>query len=134
MPAQSHQSDPRILGRRTLPRGSALSGDTLKARYGCARGPTTSAIPAVMAPVPQPMSKGCVVGVDREAGLLELARKQHGSVPNLCFEFGDATRLSFRSQFDIVTAARTLQWILEPRLAVANMKKSGQTFRHRLGS
>src|SRR5438874_1408491 len=61
--------------------------------------------------------QGYVVGVDRDAGLLELARKERGTVPHLRFERGDATNLNFRSQFDIVTAARTLQWIAEPRLA-----------------
>jgi SAM-dependent methyltransferase len=65
--------------------------------------------------------------VDRDAGLLELARKEHGSIPNLNFELGDATSLNFRSQFDIVTAARTLQWIPEPNLALANMRQAAKS-------
>lgn len=39
--------------------------------------------------------------------LVELARKQHGTIPHLRFELADATNLNFRWQFDIVTAART---------------------------
>src|SRR5262249_39580324 len=69
---------------------------------------------------------GHVVGVDRDEMLLELARTEHAAIPNLRFERGDATTLEFRSQFDIVTAARTLQWIAEPRLAVAKMKQAAK--------
>jgi len=47
-------------------------------------------------------------------------------VPNLEFESGDATTLRFRAQFDVVTAARTLQWIAEPALAVSKMKDSAK--------
>ncbi len=54
--------------------------------------------------------------------LLKLARTEHGLLPNLQFECGDATVLSFHAQFDIVTAARTLQWISEPAVAISNMK------------
>jgi SAM-dependent methyltransferase len=41
---------------------------------------------------------------------------------NLQFASGDATTLTFLGQFDIVTAARTLQWIAEPAAAVSRMK------------
>jgi SAM-dependent methyltransferase len=39
---------------------------------------------------------------------------------------GDATSLTFRAEFDIVTAARTLQWIADPRLAISNMKQAAR--------
>jgi ubiquinone/menaquinone biosynthesis C-methylase UbiE len=87
---------------------------------GCGTGAITAGIAEAVG------RQGYVLGVDRDARLLELARKEHGTVPHLRFEPGDATDLNFRSQFDIVTAARTLQWIAEPRLAVANMKKAAK--------
>lgn len=43
---------------------------------------------------------------------------------NVQFECGDATTMRFRAQFDIVTAARTLQWIAEPAVAVSKMKQA----------
>jgi len=46
--------------------------------------------------------------------------------PNLQFECGDATTLQVEAQFDIVTAARTLQWIAEPALAVSKMKEAAK--------
>jgi SAM-dependent methyltransferase len=51
-------------------------------------------------------------------------RREHQAVPNLRFEHADATSLTFHAQFDIVTAARTLQWISEPGLAIARMKEA----------
>jgi len=44
----------------------------------------------------------------------------------LRFEYSDAKSLSYPAQFDIVTAARTLQWIAEPALAVSRMKRAAQ--------
>jgi len=64
--------------------------------------------------------------VDRDAGLLEIARREHGTFPNLRFENGDACSLSYHAQFDIVTAARTLQWIAEPGLAISKMRQAAK--------
>lgn len=66
------------------------------------------------------------MGVDRDAGLLDIARREHGEVLNLRFVHGDATSLPFRARFDVVTAARTLQWISEPGLAVVRMKDAAR--------
>lgn len=69
---------------------------------------------------------GHVVGVDRDAVLLELAREEQSTLSNLRFEHRDATSLDFHLQFDIVTAGRTLQWIAEPGLAVSNMRQAAK--------
>ena len=127
MLAQSHRSDPRILGRRTLQRDHRTLATLLRPGLavldvGCGTGAITSGIAEAVA------SHGYVVGVDRDTELLELARKHYGQIPNLRFEFGDATNLSFRSQFDIVTAARTLQWIPEPSLVLTHMRQAAKTF------
>ena len=126
------QSDPRILGCRTLQQDQRYLATLLRPGMavldiGCGTGAITAGIAEVVGP------QGCVVGVDRDAGLLELAGKQHGAVPNLRFEFGDATSLSFHSQFDIVTAARAP---VDSRTAPGRSKyeEIGQTRRHRLGS
>lgn len=69
---------------------------------------------------------GSVVGVDRDQGLLELARTEYASIPNLRFQSGDATSLAFGAEFDIVTAARTLQWIADPGLAISKMEHAAK--------
>src|SRR5260370_11588231 len=125
MPAQSHRSDPKILRRRSLQHDHRCLAKLLRPGLslldvGCGTGAITAGIAEVVGP------NGCVIGVDRDAALLELAREEHAAFPHLRFELGDATNLNFRSQFDIVTAARTLQWIAEPILAVANMKKAAK--------
>jgi ubiquinone/menaquinone biosynthesis C-methylase UbiE len=97
MPAQSHRSD-----------------------VGCGTGAITSGIAESVG------SEGYVVGVDRDAELLATARKEHANIPNLRFELGDAGSLSFDSQFDIVTAARTLQWVSEPSLAIVKMTQAAK--------
>jgi SAM-dependent methyltransferase len=47
---------------------------------------------------------------------------------NLRFENADILALGdrFGSRFDIVTAARTLQWVSEPQRAISNMKKAAK--------
>jgi ubiquinone/menaquinone biosynthesis C-methylase UbiE len=125
MPAQAHRSDPRILGRRTLQRDHRYLAARLRPGLavldvGCGTGAITSGIAKAVGP------QGCVVGVDRDPGLLEIALREHGNLPNLRFELGDATNLGICSQFDIVTAARTLQWIADPGLAVLNMKQAAK--------
>ena len=67
-----------------------------------------------------------VVGIDRDEVLLGLACTEQGHLPNLRFEHGDATALSFQARFEIVTAARTLQWIADPAFAIWNMKRAAK--------
>ena len=123
MPAQSHRSDPRILGRRTLQRDHRCLAELLSPGLsvldvGCGTGAITAGTAKAVGP------HGHVVGIDRDEVLLEFARTEHAMLPNLQFESGDATTLTFRAQFDIVTAARTLQWIAEPALAISKMKQA----------
>lgn len=125
MPAQSHRSDPRILGRRTLQRDHRCLTELLRPGLsvldvGCGTGAITAGVARAVGP------HGHVVGIDRDEGLLELARTEHAMLPNLEFELGDVTTLTFCAQFDIVTAARTLQWVAEPALAISIMKQAAK--------
>jgi SAM-dependent methyltransferase len=125
MHAQSHQSDTRILGRRTLQRDHTHLAKLLRPGLsvldvGCGTGAITVGIARAVG------AGGLVVGVDRDAGLLEAARQAHQGIANLEFELADATELPFQARFDIVTAARTLQWIGEPGKAVARMKQAAK--------
>jgi len=125
MPPQSHRSDPRILGRRTLERDHRCLAELLRPGnavldVGCGTGAITAGIAKAVG------ASGRVVGVDRDEALLELARTEHVDLANLRFERGDATTLTFLAEFDVVTAARTLQWIAEPARAVAKMKQAAK--------
>ncbi len=87
---------------------------------GCVTGAITSGIARAVAPAK-------VVGLDRDPENLANAREQHGgALQNLSFELGDALSLPFEGVFDLVNAARTLQWIGEPALALSNMKRAAK--------
>ncbi len=122
---QSHRSDPHILSRRTLECDHTRLAELLRPGMavldvGCGTGAITAGIARAVGPT------GNVVGVDRDEVLLELARSEHGAIPNLRFEPGDATSLNVQAQFDIVTAARVLQWIAEPALAIRKMAEAAR--------
>ena len=125
MHAQSHQSDPRILVRRTLARDHRFLAGLLRPGQsvldvGCGLGAITAGIAKTVGPA------GNVIGLDRDETLLQLARTEYRTVSNLEFVRGDAIDLDYHAQFDIVTAARTLQWIAEPALAISQMRKAIQ--------
>ena len=125
MPAQSHRSDRRILGRRTVQRDHRCLAELLHPGLsvldvGCGTGAISADAAKAVGP------HGHVVGIDREEVLLELARTEHALVPSLRFEYGDVTTLTSCAQFDIVSAARALQWIAEPPLAISKMKQAAK--------
>lgn len=120
MYAQLPRYDTRIPARRTLDRDHAHLATLLRPGLsvldvGCANGALTAGIAEAVGPT------GMVVGIDRNPERLEAARSEHRAFPNLRFESGDAMTLPYRAQFDIVTAARTLQWIADPALALTHM-------------
>ncbi len=125
MNPQKHQSDPRILGRRTLEHDHRVLAAMLRAGMsvldvGCGTGAITAGIARAVGP------NGFVAGVDRDEGLLEIARREHGAVANLRFENADVTRLPYREQFDVVTAARAVQWISKPERAIGSMRDAAK--------
>jgi SAM-dependent methyltransferase len=122
---QQHQSDPAILDRRTLAsnhrRLAALLAPGLHVLdVGCGTGAIAKGIAEAVG------AGGTVVGVDRDGGLIERARARYAALPNLRFEQGDATQLSFDGRFDIVTAARTLQWIADVPAAIRPMARAAK--------
>ena len=123
MAEQFHRSDPRVLNRRTLDRDHRRLAELLRPGMtvldvGCGTGAITAGIARSVGP------GGSVVGVDRDLGLLEIARTEHAAVANLRFRREDALSLEFRQCFDVVTAARMLQWIRRPAKALARMKEA----------
>lgn len=125
MSEQSHRSDPRVLNRRTLERDQrSLARRLLPGMavldVGCGTGAITAGIARAVAP------EGLAVGVDRDESMLALARQAYPDIPNLRFQYGDVLSLNFEGRFDVATAARTLQWVSTPQLALAQMKKAAK--------
>jgi SAM-dependent methyltransferase len=124
MSTQSHRSDPRVLNRRTLEDDHRVLKQFLRPGLsvldvGCGTG-------AITAGIARAVERGEVVGVDRDAGLLDIARAEYAAIPNLSFERHDALSMDFRARFDIVTAARSLQWIANPADAVGRMASAAK--------
>jgi len=127
MSQQSHRSDPRILNRRTLQRDHARLARMLRPGMdvldvGCGTGAITAGIAKAVGP------DGMAVGIDRDDANLANAVQDYGGIANLRFETADVLTLdgSFDNRFDIVTAARAIQWIGEPERAIIHMKKAGK--------
>jgi SAM-dependent methyltransferase len=123
---QSHRSDPRILNRRTLEKDHRRLADLLRPGMsvldvGCGTGAITAGIAPAVGPT------GKVVGVDRDESLLEIAKQDHKGIRNIRFETADALSLPFERCFDVVTAARTLQWISHPDRALARMSQAARS-------
>lgn len=87
---------------------------------GCGTGAITRGIAAAVGP------SGRVIGVDVHPGLIAEAREAHGGVAGLSFEVADVLGLLFHDAFDIVTAARVLQWLADPQAAVAAMRRAAR--------
>ncbi len=82
---------------------------------GCGTGVITRGIALAVAP------GGRAVGLDVNAEMIESARRGRARGPGLAFEIGDAYALPFTAAFDIVTAARVLQWLADPLAALRAM-------------
>ena len=125
MNSQQHQSDARILDRRTLWNDHRclpqfLSPGMSVLDVGCGTGAITRGIAEAVG------SGGVVVGVDRDRRLIDRARVHCASLPHLRFEEGDATSFDYEARFDVVTAARTLQWIADPGAALRRMSRAAK--------
>lgn len=82
---------------------------------GCGTGAITRGMAEAVAP------HGRVVGIDANPRLIDEARLAHGGVSGLSFEVGDVCSLPFDGMFEIVTAARVLQWLAHPLEALRQM-------------
>jgi ubiquinone/menaquinone biosynthesis C-methylase UbiE len=83
---------------------------------GCGTGAITEGIARAVAP------DGRAVGIDVSRDLIARARERSKREANLSFELADVASLRGRTRrFDVATAARMLQWLADPRSALAAM-------------
>ena len=125
MSQQSHRSDSRILNRRTLERDHRRLAEVLDPGLrvldvGCGTGAITAGIARAVGP------DGSVTGLDQDGSLLQEARSSFGAIPNLRFVEGNILEMSFSEEFDVVSAARTLQWIATPLDALQAMRRAAK--------
>lgn len=125
--AEMPQGANKVLDRRNIENSySSLLGllkDGLSVLdVGCGSG-------AITADIAQRAS-GKVVGIDFSEHLIELAKKNYAHLPNLSFEVADINDYVSDEKFDLVIAARTLQWVNNPVEVVQKMvvllKKGGK--------
>jgi len=84
---------------------------------GCGTGAITRSIAQIVGPT------GRVLGIDPNAGLLEQARQQAADMPGLDFQQADAYTIDTTERFDLVTCARTLQWLAQPKEALMTLNR-----------
>ena len=81
---------------------------------GCGSGAITRGIGVAVSP-------GQVVGLDVSRHLLEVAAALSTDHPNLRFDEGSVLDAGYAAEFDVVTAARVLQWLADPMSALQAM-------------
>ena len=108
-----------ILDRRSLgghPRLAALARPGLRVLdAGCGTGAIIDGVAAAVGP------GGLAVGTDVNRDLLRRARQRTAGRPALRIVRADIVAMPFAAVFDVVTAARVLQWLARPADAVAAM-------------
>lgn len=84
---------------------------------GCGSGAITRSISEKTDPT------GRVLGIDPSPTLIEQAKQQASAIPGLSFQQADVYSFDTAERFDLVTCARTLQWLAQPKAALINMKR-----------
>jgi trans-aconitate 2-methyltransferase len=114
----------RIAGLQEAMAAEALSLLDLKGTehvldLGCGNGRITAGIAARV-------PRGSVVGVDASADMIAFASDHFGLAawPNLRFETGDARRLRFQEEFDLVVSVNALHWIAEQDQALRSIRSA----------
>jgi SAM-dependent methyltransferase len=110
----------RFLDARSLARDHRRLAEVLRPGMavldvGCGSGAITRGIAEAVGP------SGRVVGIDVSPELVSVARSSAPDAANLRFEVADIRRHAFRDEFDVVSAARILQWLPDPDAALRGM-------------
>jgi len=109
-----------VLDERTLRNSNANLLQVLKKGQkvldvGCGSGAITRDIVDLVGP------SGKVRGVDRSSELITLAHQRYHDIPNLTFDCMDILADTTEERYDVITIARTLQWIADPAPVIRKM-------------
>ncbi len=118
--AEMPQGANKVLDRRTVENSYSSLLSLLKEGMsvldvGCGSGTITAGVAERVGPA------GRVMGIDFSEHLIAQAQKNHEHLTNLSFEAADINTYTVEQQFDLVIAARTLQWVNNPEEVVAQM-------------
>jgi trans-aconitate methyltransferase len=109
-----------------------LAGGERVLDIGCGDGKVTARIAA-------PLPGGSVLGLDQSSNMVAFAtgRFPPNQFPNLRFGVGDARRLDFRAEFDVVVSFNALHWVHEQGQALrgiaAALKPGGRALLRQVG-
>lgn len=111
-----------VLDNRTIGKSNANLLQVLKPGQavldvGCGSGAITRDVCDYVGP------QGQVIGVDRSEALVNQAKDLFAKVANLSFYCTDILDFNTDLRFDVITTARTLQWIANPESIVTKMKR-----------
>ncbi|GAB3889562.1 hypothetical protein GCM10028825_24540 [Spirosoma agri] len=84
---------------------------------GCGSGAITRSIAEKVGPT------GRVLGIDPNENLIQQAIRHADRVADLGFQQADVYTFDTDERFDLVTCARTLQWLADPMAALRTMKR-----------
>lgn len=120
--AQMPSGASALLTTRSIGKSNNNLLQVLKSGYsvldvGCGNGAITRGICEYVG------EEGNVFGLDRSEDLIRQAREVFSGVKNLAFGCSDVLDFEPPILFDVVTTARTLQWVSNPHALVAHMKK-----------
>lgn len=110
-----------VLDRRTVANANANLLKLVKKGYavldvGCGTGAITKDIVDLVG------REGSVKGIDTSVHLIELAQCNFSHIKNLDFELADINVYECDKKYDVVTSARVLQWLSNPREVAMKMK------------
>jgi ubiquinone/menaquinone biosynthesis C-methylase UbiE len=111
-----------VLDRRTVYHSNSNLLDIVKPGdsvldAGCGSGTITAGIAALTGP------DGHVTGIDTSPDLVDQAKRNFSHIDNIRFEVADINSYQPNSKFDVITAARVLQWVDNPVQVIIKMKK-----------
>lgn len=112
-------SSPQQRWAHDVIRTLTLSGDEQILDIGCGDGKVTAALAALV-------PKGRVLGIDSSEGMVAFAQHRFppAHYPNLQFCWGNATRLAYRCEFDLVVSFASLHWVRNHLAVLSGIKRS----------
>lgn len=112
-------SSPQQQWARGIIRTMKLAGDERILDIGCGDGKVTAEL-ATLVP------KGQVLGIDSSDSMVAFARRRFPPVlhPNLQFHRGNATRLAYRHEFDLVVSFASLHWVRDHLAVLTGITRS----------
>jgi len=111
-------SSPQQQWARDVIRTLNLTGNERILDIGCGDGKVTAELAALV-------PAGSVLGIDSSESMVEFANQRFppGHFPNLQFRWGDATRLAYRDEFDLIVSFTSLQWVSDHLAVLSGIKR-----------